>query len=321
VRIDEIRAVRDRLVAEHTRQLAQYGDVRLSYWAFSIYNECPQRYILYAVGRHSELAIRKDNYNAVSGSVVHSLIEDMTTEVKAGAIDWDDKDFLSDNVPQYLDKFLAEEPVDFESREIDVVEYKAQVIPLIRNSTRNMYNMLRDEGLIPCDPATVTQEMKFQTPVLLPGKHPPYPGITLTGRADLVFDKGHGIVIVDPKDVEKKGNLNWRQLSWYALGLEPVFGKPVLRAGFLLSKLGEWAWRNPNGKHRGDTRLSREVLWDEILETVLKIRREPFRARLSNFHCPRCEVRDLCPEYYTYAGRQNSILEELEALDEGKVKW
>lgn len=252
--------------------------------------------------------MKKDAYWAISGSVVHSLWEDFTKGLKTGYLDWSDTDFLTDNTTSYYDKFLEEEYVDWDANQLTADEHRNSALPEIRTSVSWLYQELQTQGFIPRDPATIHTEWSFVTPL-------PNVPVELSGRIDLVFENPSDIDVVDLKDVTKRGNVNWRQLIWYVLGAEPHFNKPVNNAGFLLTKLQEWSWRPPDKRER------REKLYKEILEMALKIRRDPFPAKVNRRYCGRCPVQGLCPEWQRYSKRSRALESELKTLGEGKTSF
>jgi hypothetical protein len=300
----DLRAKRDYEVEEAKRFLGRFPDVRLSYWSFSNYKTCPQRYILQA--RPKKVYPKRDAYWALQGATVHSLWEDFTKGVRAGNHEWSDREFLSDNIAPYYDKVVKEEYVDWGVHGVPPDEHRKSALPEIFDSINFVFDTLESEGFIPCDPASIHTELKFTTRFT--------PDITLTGRVDLVFERPDRFHIVDFKDIADRSRVDWRQLIWYVFGLEPQFGKPVGQVGFLLTKLREWSWRNPNAKDY------RAKLRAEILNTALKIRREPFPAIVSRHHCTWCDVQKQCPEYQSYAGRSNEILNTIAILEEGFVE-
>jgi hypothetical protein len=313
-KLDSLIKERNSVVADHAQFIGRHDNVRLSFWSFSMYRECPQKYIMAAVGRRKP--VKKDNFHAITGSVVHSLWEDFTKGVKSGTFCWDDRDFFRGHVQPYYDRFVESNWVDWPTQRVDPTDFRTHALPLIQRSVDNAYEMLSAQGLIPHPPELVHPEFSFVTP---------HAGgaIQLSGRTDLIFEYDDSIKIVDYKDVKDASKINWRQTVWYTFGLEPLFKKPVAEAGYLLTKLNEWAWRNPNGKARNDSqgRSYREVLWAEILDVVTKIRRERFEARVSRFHCNYCPVKDACPEYWTYAGKQQSLFASLSGLGEGDASF
>lgn len=283
--------------------MGQRGDVRLSYWSFTNYRTCPQKWAFQYIRKPFRPV--RDNFWAVSGSTVHSLWEDFTGGVKSGQLQWDDKSFLTDNVVGYYDKFVGENPVDWAGNGTTLPKHRDTALPEIESSLTWLYEELEREGLIPCDPGTIHTEFSFKTPF--------NEQVTMTGRTDLVFEHSNSLTVVDLKDVWKRSNVDWRQLLWYTLGLEPQFNKPVTRAGFCLTKLRSWSWRDPDAKDYRTT-LSRE-----ILETALQILRDPFKAVINRHNCTYCDVNKRCPEWQRYSASSRAILETIAQLEEGKV--
>jgi hypothetical protein len=241
------------------------------------------------------------------------LWEDFTERLKDGTIEWADTDFLTDNASGYYDRFVGEEYVDWRSNDLNQDEHRRITLPEIRTSVSWLYQELQNQGFIPRDPSTIHTEWSFVTPVESSVEGVEFAPVELSGRIDLVFEDKDKIDIVDLKDVYKRGNVDWRQLIWYVLGAEPQFEKPVDRAGFLLTKLQEWSWRPPDKRDR------RAKLRQEILEMALKIRRDPFPAKISRHHCNRCPVKEHCPEWKRYSGRSAALVAELDAAGEGKI--
>jgi hypothetical protein len=299
--------MRDLYLEQASAKLAEHPDIRISYWSFSNYKACPQRWaILHA---RPPAPPKVDTFFAINGSVVHSLFEDFTKGVKAGEMQWEDKDFLTDSVPRYYDKFLDEEYVAWDAHDTTKEAYRPPAVEAARVSVSFLYDQLLREGYLPRDPSTIHTELSFATPFGDSG------GITLTGRTDLVFVNPNDFEVVDLKDVGNRGNTDWRQLIWYVLGLEPIFKKPCRRASFLLTKLQSWKPYNPDAKnYRHDLRV-------EILKTALNIRREPFRPIVSRHHCPRCNAQGICPEWQQYSYRNNAILQTVSLLGEGNTKF
>lgn len=300
----ELAADRDREIEDVKRQLGKYPDIRLSYWSFTNYRTCPQKWALQFVPKGFPKV--KDNFFAISGSVVHSLWESFTDQVKTGKLEWGESDFLTDNVPGFYDKFVGEEPVNWGTHGITPEQHRTNSLPEIINSISWLHRQLTAEGLIPCDPSTVHSEYSFLTKLT--------DRVTISGRTDFVFVRPDDLIILDLKDVIKRSNVDWRQLVWYTLGVEPHFGKPVSKAGFALTKLKDWSWRNPNAKNY------RETLKKEILETALAILQKPFEARINRHNCSYCDVASRCPEWQRYSSRSQSILATIAALEEGPVQ-
>lgn len=302
-RYHELASARDKEIEDVRRQLGKYPDIRLSYWSFTNYRTCPQKWALQFVPKPFPKV--KDNFFAISGSVVHSLWESFTDQVKTGRLEWKESDFLTDNVSGFYDRFVEEEPVNWDSHGITPEQHRERSLPEIQSSISWLHQQLTAEGLIPCDPSTVFSEYSFQTPLT--------DRVTITGRTDFVFVRPTDLIILDLKDVAKRSNVDWRQLVWYTLGIEPQFNKPVSKAGFCLTKLRDWSWRNPNAKDY------REKLQKEIFETALSILREPFMAKINRHNCSYCDVASRCPEWQRYSSRSQSILDTIAALDEGPV--
>lgn len=315
-KLEQLIAARNAEVRDKQALLGRYDDVQFSFWAWSQYRDCPQKYIMYTVGEREDVI--QDNYWAIKGSVVHTVLEDSVNAIKAGKLDWSDQsDFMREAVLPTYDKFLDENWVNWEGQGVSPALHRRDALPEIYHSVEWMHAELCRQGLLPRDPATIHAERSFKTQLrtadgrLLPVK--------ITGRCDLVFEDPDGIVIVDPKDVTKKSSksINWRQLVWYALGFEPEFNKPVKWAGFILTYLQDWYKRNPNAVHPQLKQPFREVLFREILEVALKIRQGEFKAKLDRHVCSYCPVNHRCPDYFRWTGSNSEILNTIALLDEG----
>lgn len=300
-------AIRDRYVEEAQRELASQNEIYLSYWSFTTHRLCPQRYALDCVVRRPRPPT-VDSFWAINGSIVHSLWESFTKEVKYGGLEWTNRDYLHDNVDKHYNEFMEREFVDWQAHDTSKENYEKEALPQVHQSVDYVFNVLSGEGLIPCDPETVQVERPLKTMLV--------PGVKIAGRPDLVFERSDGLIVVDLKDVWSKSNLDWRQLIWYAFLCEPHYpGKRVKRAGFLMPRLGEWSWRNP------DSRNYRINLKREILETALKIKREPFTPKPDRFKCTRCPVQSLCPEWSNYTSRTAELLNSVVLMSEGNVSF
>lgn len=329
-RLEEIKAVRDSQAAKGKAKLAEMGHVQLSYWKLSTYYKCPQQYLLHCIARDFEEDFHDDNFWAITGSVVHGLFEDFIKDAKHGSTVLEkDKDFLLDNAAARYDKFVSEERVDWDAQRVDPDEYRKSAVPGILKSLDWTYEELFRMGVLPRDPALLHPEYSFKTYMTnSEGKTLP---LLLTGRVDLVVEptpsEPQHLRIVDYKDVAKdnSNSLNWRQLVWYPMGIEPIFGLPCKESGFLLTHLRKWKPKNPDAINARDKqnpkRSFRDILRAEILEMALKIRRDTFPAKTSRHHCFYCPQQKNCPEFYQYAGRQQELLADLDALHEGAVKF
>lgn len=302
------------MAEEAKAKLASFDDVRLSYWAFAMYKECPQKYLLGYVGRRRKE--RLDSYWAISGSVIHSLWERSVYGVKQDHLGWTETlDFMVSNISRYYDHFVTTEPIDWLSHQMDPAAHREASLREIEKSVRFLHGELYRTGLLPRDSSLVHSEVPFKTP--LHGQDGTPLPVTITGRPDLVFENDDSLVIIDLKDVISRSNVNWRQVVWYSLGVEPHYKKQVSHAGFLLTKLASWSWRDVNNVKKD----YRNILTREIYEAALAIRRNPFHAKVSRHTCPRCDVSHLCPEWSRYAGRHADLLEGVPSIGEGKQSF
>lgn len=300
-----LKSLRDSERLEALRFLGKFPDVRLSYWAFQNFKTCPQRYMFLI--RRPAVPPVEDAYWSLGGSVVHSLFETFINSVRKGQLEWKDAEWLPESVESFYDREVAQRNVSWRDHGETPEEHRMRSLPQLRTSICYMHDALRKEGLIPCDPNKVYVEVPFETKIA--------PDITIAGRTDLVFDRDTHITIVDAKDVDKRSNVDWRQLIWYALGLEPVFNKPADRVGFILTKLRDWSWRNPNG------RTYRADLVAEINQFVREIRAGEFPARINRHTCSYCRAQNRCPEWTQYAGASRQILDNLDLLGEGTTRF
>lgn len=320
-KLEALIAARNAEIVKKQQQLATYGDVQFSFWAFSQYKDCPQKYIMFTVGRDQDVI--KDNYWAIKGAVVHSTLEYAVKDVKAGKLDWKEMgEHMKDNVRPVYDKFLSENFVDWQGQQVTPELHKRDALPEIYTSVDFLFSELVRMGYLPRDPKTIYAEESFKTQLkTAEGKLLP---VKITGRCDLVLDEPDGLVIIDPKDVIQKTSksINWRQLVWYALGFEPIFNKPVKKAGFCMTYVRDWYWKSPDAKHpKSQGKTFREVLFKEILETALAIRQGNFGAKVNRHVCHYCPVKHRCPDYYRWAGANAEVLNSLALLGEGSVDF
>ncbi len=129
-------ARRNAVVEDAQRTLAQKDHIKLSYWSFERYRECPQKFALHVVEGHGKKF--DDSYYAIKGSVVHSLSETFIDGVKDGTLDWSDRDYLIDNIPDRYDKQVQTEYVAWDEHEVNPDEHRTASLPELLQISRGI---------------------------------------------------------------------------------------------------------------------------------------------------------------------------------------
>lgn len=247
----------------------------LSYSAYKNYKECPLRYLKQNVEREKP-KVPKDEYNVVYGSVVQKVFENFYNDQiwRKGKMA---RDVLVDSVPSIFQNLISKRNIFWDKHGDE--EGKQELLHDCVESVRVNVDVIKEHKLI-----GPFAKSEVNTYCYLNSQD------QIGGRIDFVIKKENQVLLLDGKGSKYRDRyLDKTQLHWYALSYYILHRR-------MPDSLWFWLYRFPEDpliEIEFDTALLKN-LKNEILETILNIKKRQFKPTPSSKSCKFCPYSGEC---------------------------
>lgn len=261
--------------------------MRMSFWSYSLYTNCPASYKLQYIERALD-GLPTNKRVAVEGAVGHSMLE---LYYKNGI---EDQAWLTSNVEKFFEAFTTENMIIWKGEtEEEKQTDRAQSLEDTKFMMKNMTEIINGYGLFPveCKPE---HSFEFQLT----------PMVFYAGRWDMWMQTKKGErFLLDWKFTKKKGSPKKEQLMGYKLACDNL-KLAVDKIGFVYPWFGEIIWKDLG-------KVATEDYIKDLEGAVVGIEKKEFPYTPSRFHCGFCDCRSICDPYKTMQARFQVAMEGL----------
>lgn len=253
----------------------------LSYSGFDTYRKCPKKYYLTRILKEKP-PFEDSRHNALIGTVVQRVFEDFyNMEVwRAGK---GTSQRLEDLAHTYFYQFLKENYVNWSDPSCRMTQ--EECLQTCRDMVSKTLDAIKREKLLgPYSKSEVVQKVQLQN------------NFFLYGIIDFLIRKQDGtIILLDGKaSKHREKYVDRDQLVFYGLAFHLQHMQMPHKLGFIFYHFGDdpeqaFEWMDIQKKDI-------DILYNQVLETFLAIRRKQFKATPMAKHCQYCPWEPVCEE-------------------------